>query len=302
MIHSPNTVIAEDLPAASQEETAKPEPQPTTDAKALLEAINAQRDDRDAKAKAESERESYRARAEAAEAKLTEHDKAKNIRLLDPAGYLKRLGYTDKELALTAEAIAFHLVPEKMAPDHRAKLVEAQMLRDREEREAQDKAREVAAKEAPAKESAAREQEITKAFTAAMKTAAKDFKPGAYPASQAWFADDHDLYSRELFSTARAMAEAASRAGTGRPDLSAEGVAKELEKSYAERAKRWASFSGPATTETAVSQRAVPQADSKIADAGDSSRETAPKEAPRGKKLTEREVIDRAVAAAFGRH
>lgn len=317
MIFSPDTAVADDLLPVEEPETEtepevtedpKPEDKPApalgADAKALIDAINAQRDEREARAKAEADNVGFRARAEAAEAKIVAQEKSSKNRMLDPAGWLKRTGMSDKDLALTAEAIMFTLMPEKADPAFRIKLMEAKALRDEEAAEAEKL-------EAPKRESARQEEarkvaeaDITKRYTAAMKAGVTTFKPGTYPASQAWYGQDHDSYAGELFSTARAMAEAAERAGTGRPDLSADGVAKALE---AKLAARFAKFQGtaskPAVAKSQV--KTMAQVESEVQEAEDEGMKvivTSPElKTKPGKPLTEREIIARATKAAFGR-
>src|SRR5687768_13969712 len=114
MLFSPGTVVANDLPqqeasttvtppAPEPNTTVKPEPAAPLDAKALMEAINADRLAREKNAKEAQERDTFKRRAEEAEAQLAALEKAKKNRILDPAGYLRKLGYTDKDLALTSE-------------------------------------------------------------------------------------------------------------------------------------------------------------------------------------------------------
>lgn len=306
MLFSPGTVVASDMapnepapatPAETQVQPAPATPAPDTktqvpapvDAAALLAAINQDRDRREAGVRAEHEAATYKTRAEAAEAKLAAQDKAKQNRMLDPAGFLRKMGYTDKELALTAEGIMFTLVPDKAPGDHRAKLVEAQMLRDREAAEEDKKA-------AAAEASQTQVRDMEQRYNAFLLNGVENLKPGAFPASQAWFDKDHKGYARELLAVAQGIAEEANKAGV-KVDLSAAALAPVLEKQYADRAKRWASFSGtkaPEPTQLAAVDKTQVQATETPAKQAEST-------PPAGKrKLTDKELIDRATAAAFG--
>ncbi len=249
MIYSPGTAIADDLDASTaptapvtnpETPAVKPAtpPEPSPQAKELLAVINADREARELAAKHAAEAQGYKAKYEEAQAKLSEYDKAKGNALLDSAGYMRKQGYSDKEIATFAENLMYALVPDRAPPDHRAKVVEAQMLRDRkeaEEREARRPAEEAARL---AKEQAEYGQKIEAQYTAQLKQAVPGFQPGAYAASQAWFGTDHDKYAESLFTTAREMAEAAQRAGT-RSDLTPQNVAKELEARMLERFARF---------------------------------------------------------------
>lgn len=301
MLFSPGTVIAGDLPkqeaATDPAPAATPDPGPATttspatpapvDAAALLAAINQDRDRREAGIRAEQEAATFKTRAEAAEAKLAEFEKAKRNRLLDPASFFKKMGYTDKEMALTAEGLMFSLIPDKAPPDHRAKLVEAQMLRDREAQEEEKKAAEAAAQAKQTQDQAEYSKQMETKYHNFLTEGVAGFKPGDFPASQAWFDKDHAGYARELLETARTLAENAAKAGT-KIDLSATAIAPHLEAKYAERAKRFLTFSGTKATEPQTQVQSTPAVQA----------ETKP--ASQSRKLTEKELINRATAAAFG--
>lgn len=286
----PESTPTPEAPTPEAPKTPGPEVQPTlTDqAKVLLEAINQDRVDREARAKSEAERETFQKRAAEAESKLAALEKAKRNRMLDPATYFRSMGYTDQEMALTAEGIMFSLMPDKAPADHRVKLVEAQMLLERQENEAKAaKAQEDAQAQARAAD-VAKEQQIESQMLQSYKAGVSSLPAGAYPASQAWFGQDHDTYAKELLTTAREVAEAALRAGTQyQLDLRPTGVAKALEAKYAVRFARMPGFG----TAPAAEPTPTPKATQAIAPAGETS-VTRP---------SDRELIARAVAAAFPR-
>lgn len=305
MLYSPGT-IADDgaapvTPAADPtttpeptDQTQVPTPAPVAqpapvDAAAILAAINQDRERREAGIRAEAEAKTYKSRAEEAEAKLAAQEKAKKNRVLDPAGFLRKMGYTDRELALTAEGIMFSLVPDKAPADHRAKLVEAQMLRNEEAAEEAKLAEAAAAKTREADSLKEQNKQAEARYQGFLKEGVAKFQPGAFPATQAWFADDHDAYSRELLDTAQ---EVAAKAAPGsKLDLRPEALAPIVEKKFAERAKRWATFS-QVTAPTQSQTRVQPAVTAKPA-------EITPPPVPR--KFTDKELISRAAAAAFSR-
>jgi len=319
MLFSPSTVIADDTGAVSPEPTAAPEnldianaleaPQdgqsedpsktpPVTDkpalvdGKALLDAINKDRQDREQALKDAQERDSYKKRAEEAEAKIADNEKAKANRILDPAGWLRKLGYSEKELALTAQGIMYSLVPDKMPPDHRANLVEAQMMRDREANENRDREREEKAQKSQTAAQATRGKELENQYTASLKAGVAEFKPGTYPMSQAWFGKDHESYAAALFATAREIATAATRAGT-QADLSPINVAKVLENRKAPKTAPPAEQAKP--TPSRVTKQTAPADDS-----GDDPFKIVTLNKKPQSKLTDKQLIARAAAVAFG--
>jgi hypothetical protein len=306
MLFSPSTVVASDLaaaepantealstPAAQTQVQAPAETVPAAqvvDSDAIARAIAADRQEREARAKDAQERDSYKTRAEAAEAKLAEQEKAKRNRMLDPAGFLRKMGYTDRELALTSEGIMYSLVPDKAPADHRANLVAAQLLRDQEDRDAREAAAKAEAERAAQTQVQQHQANLEAQYTASLKDEASKFSPGAFPACQAWFEDDHDAYSQELLATAKKLAVEARAAGKV-IDLSAQAVAPHLEKKYAAKV---AKLRGAAATQTqvqpaAVAQPVTPQKTTSVLEE---------KKTP--VKLTEKEIIDRATKAAFG--
>lgn len=312
MLFSPGTVIANDLP---QPETAPVEtpattaitetpttpvgtgtPAPAFDVKGLMEAINADRESREAKVKSESDRESYKKRAEDAEKQLADLDKAKKNRLLDPAGFLRKMGYTDKELALTSEGIMFALMPDKAPADHLAKLVLAQREQDRVDAEEKDKQREATEAQRRAEGQVAAERDLEARYVAALKRDVTTLTAGTYPASQAWFADDHDGYTQELFATARTLAEEASKAGKS-INMTTAGIAPYVEKKYADRAKRLAGIltptQSPKTTQLPKQPAtSLPEETKEEPSVGTGTTSNH--------KLSEKEIIERATRAAFG--
>lgn len=300
MIYSPGTDIADDLPQPEAEtpatttDSANPGSTETkqlpasVDAKAILDAINADREARENKSRTDLESATYKKRFEEAEAKLNDIEKAKKNRMLDPAGYLRKLGYSDRELALTSEGIMFSLMPDKAPPAHIANLVKAQREQDLADQEAREKARDAETQKRETDAHSAQEKAIEARYQGSLKNEVASMKPGTFPATQAWYAEDHDGYAQELFETARTLAEQAVKAGKSL-DVSAAAIGQHVEKKYAERAKRLAAVFSQSQTTTQPQKQ-------------------APKEQPSvqeetksvvGKKLTDKELISRATQAAF---
>lgn len=308
MLFSPGTVVANDLPAQAETpktpETTKvteptnPGSAPALDAKALMEAINADRVSREARAKTEADAASYKQKFEEASAKLAEIEKGKRNRTLDPAGYLRKLGYTDKELALTSEGIMFSLMPDKAPVGHLANLVKAQREQDEEDRLSREKAQAVEAQRREAEAHTAREQEIEARYRQSLKGQVAALPAGTAPGAQAWFADDHDGFAQELFDTARTLAEEAVKAGKT-IDVSAAAIAQHLEKTkYGPRLARFTALASKAPTPT----QPQPQSATSTVKPEPSQLEDATKVVKTGAnhRLTEKEIIDRATKAAFG--
>jgi hypothetical protein len=311
MLFSPGTVIASDLPAAEpaatttetqvqvpsepNSETPKTQVPPGLDAKAILDAINADRENREKRARDDQERDSFKKRAEDAEARLADFEKSKKNRLLNPAGFLKKMGYTDQDLALTAEGIMFALMPEKAPPGHVAKLVQAQREQDLIDQEEREKQRTLDETKRAGESRTQQEKELEGRYVYALKRDVTSFKPGTFPASQAWFADDHDAYVQELFATARSLAEKLQPGQT--MDITTAGVAPIVEKKYFERAQRLKGiFSGqPDSTQQSKTQVQPSQASQVTAQQADTTKPIA-----RSKYPSEKELIDAAVKAAFG--
>lgn len=302
MLFSPGTVVANDLAAPATTKTPDPAnpgstttvvpPAPPIDAKALMEAINADRETRDARAKADSDAASYKQKYEEAAAKLADIDKGKRNRVLDPAGYLRKLGYTDKELALTSEGIMFSLMPDKAPVGHLANLVKAQREQDEEARLDREKAQAAEIQRREAEAHTAREKEIEARYHGSLKSQVAAMPAGTAPAAQAWYAEDHDGFAQELFETARTLAEEAVKTGKV-IDVSASAIAQHLEKTkYGPRLARFAALSSKAPTPT--------QPQSQPTTAEPSQLEDVSKVVRGNHRLTEKEIIDRATKAAFG--
>lgn len=311
MLFSPGTVIANDLPpqeAAKPETTVIPTPEtsatpaapaqvpvPGIDAKALMEAINADRVQREKTASDAKERDTYKARADAAEAKLNDLDKAKKNRLLDPAGFLRKMGYSDRDLALTSEGIMFTLMPDKAPPGWVANLVKAQREQDLSDAEERDKQRETDAQKRASESHVAQEKEIEKRYQNFLEQEVAAFPAGTYKASQIWFADNHKAYAQELFDTARALADEAVKAGKT-IDVSGSAIAVHVEKKYAEKAQRLAAAFSASQLPTTQPQKPV-QAPSQP----EEKSETPVIAKATSKGMTDKEIIERATRAAFGR-
>lgn len=323
MLYSPSTEVTQDLPVAAPVTAPAPVPEAKTeppgsnlgksdpapapqalDLKSIQDLIKADREAQEKASKDATEREGWRSRAEQAEKKLQEFEKAKANAILDPASYLRKtLGYTDKELALTSEGIMFTLLPDKADPGHRARLVEAQMMRDREMQAVKEEEAKTTQSKSAQEAEAARVKELENRYTAHLKQNVAAFKPGTYPASQAWFGQDHDKYTEMLFSTARDMHDAAQRAG-GQADLTPASVAKVVEDTLSERAKRWSGLVTPQPQIQSVQKPAslaeppVTQPDL-VPDAGGKDLIYSPGKPQTAKALSDAERIRRAAAVAF---
>jgi len=316
MLYSPGTVVANDLPQPEAEPEAKTETPATPetpadptktpdaaskaqtqvlDAKGLMDVINADREQREKAARDASERETYKKRAEEAEAKVAQWEKAKKNRLLDPAGFLRKMGYTDRDLALTSEGIMYTLMPDKAPAGWVANLVKAQREQDQEDAEEREKQREAEQQKKTATERADQEKTIESNYRSYLESEAAAFKPGTYKASQTWFADDHKAYARELYDTARALAEEAVKTGV-RPDINGSALATHVEKKYEDKIKRiLAAYSqSPMTTQQPKPVAPKAQAPSK-------PEETESPAIIAKAKMSDKELIEKATKAAFGR-
>jgi hypothetical protein len=320
MLFSPGTVIASDLPAAepaTTETTSEPaktqvptppaqpsQPEqpktqvPSLDAKALLDAINADRETREARIRADQERDSFKKRAEDAEARWADFEKSKKNTLLNPAGFFKKLGYNEQQQALIAEGIMFALMPDKAPPGHVAKLVQAQREQDLLDQEEREKQRQVDEAKRATESQTQQERQLESRYVAALKRDVTSFKPGMFPASQAWFADDHDAYTQELFATARDLAAKLTPGQT--MDITTAGVAPIVEKKYMERAQRLASvFNSRPQTDTTQQTKTQVQ-DSQARTQSTAQQAESNSSNAKTRYLSDKDLIDAAVKAAFG--
>lgn len=268
-------------------------PVPTPQATELFNAIKAERDAKEARAKTEAERESLRKRAEDAEARVQEILKAKEEMILDPVAYLKTQGYSDQDIALHGEAIMYSLMPDKAPEGLRGRLVEAQVKRD--------KARQ--AEEAKAKEAQARVEAQTRLegmYQEQLAVAASSTPPGTFPDSEAWFGQDKDAYVKSLYHTARNLSDAADRAGA-QVDLSPQAVAKALELDLNVRLKRVRGVSAQQAPQKQATEVAPPEQKPEPSLPTGKEIPATKVVANLTKPLTDKERLDRAVAAAFKR-
>lgn len=303
MIYSPNTVIAATEPtepaAAGTATDAAPVAVNTStgttqvplDVKALMDAINADREQREKRAQAETDNNTFKSKYEEVASKLAEIERAKKNRLLDPAGYLRKLGYSDRDLALTSEGIMFSLMPDKAPPAHVANLIKAQREQDMADQEEREKQREVEAHKRATDAHVTSEKEIEARYLGSLTSQVTAMKPGTFPASQEWYAGDHTGYAQELFDTARNLAEAAMKTGQT-VDVSAAAIAQHVEKKYAERGQRLARIFGATPSPTTTQKQpqvSVP-----------ATAEPAEIKPSGNHGLSEKEIIERATKAAFG--
>lgn len=281
------------VPAVAPVAPVAPAAQPApTEIPGLFDAIRAERDAKEARAKADAESASAAKERDDYKAKLATITRAKDDILLDTVKYLTELGLDQRGMALVAESVMYHMVPDKAPPDHRARIVEAQMQRDRklsEEREAnrgkEDEARR-------AREAAEYGKRMEADYAAQLAEAAKGFGTTC-PDSTAWFGSDHDSYGKSLMITARNMAEAAQRAGT-RADLSPASVAKVLEADLTERFKRVRGAGAAVAPTQAVTPQAKVEPAQVQVPLTPSNQSTLSAQA-----LTEKQRLARALEAAF---
>lgn len=257
---------------------------------ALLAAVNEDRATREAKAQHTAEEATYKAKYEELASKYKAVDSAKEELVLNPAGYLRSLGLDDKTVAQIAEGIAFALVPEKAPPDHLAKQLAAQRqvdLRNQAKREEEAKAK--AESDAKA-QTAAREAQIEAEYKSGLKYQVQNLPANTYPASQTWFADDHDGYVAELFAEASRIAEVSLKEGR-RVDPTLE-AAKAVEARYSAKFDRIRGPAAPATKQTTFGTL-VPAGTTPTTRAAKTS-------APQSRFPSDDELIKNAVRAAFG--
>lgn len=262
-------------------------------AKEIAEAIIRDRESREVKAKEDAENSGWKTRASDAEAKLKEHNSRKENIILDAAGYLEEAGLDKDQIAMVAEMLMFHLVPDKAPADLRARAVEAQYKRDKvlaEKRSEKEKA------EAEAKTQKAQYEEAQGAVRQYAKSFA-DWTPtlteNEYKHSVKWFGQNHDEYAAALFNKANQLSSEATKRGK-MADLSREGVAKALEDDYSERAKHFGALTAPPVKETVVQ---TPPPKQPITPP---TKLTVTDERMNQRLMSDKERIDRAVAAAFG--
>lgn len=209
--------------------------------------IRAQRADRQARAVKEREAADLRAQLEDANTRLAKVSKVDMVS--DPVGYAQAKGLSEQEMVLVAQAMLYHLVPEKAPPDLRYKMLEAKSAREAKAREAE--------REAQLYAQANQEQaQQIKQYTAALGVAVQTWETGTHPftASQAWFGGNHDEYAESLVHTARNLAESAEARGEV-ADLSPKAVAAALEQDISSRMAR---FRTPAAAPSQPSEKVVP--------------------------------------------
>jgi hypothetical protein len=194
----------------------------------LADIIRQNREDRQARQKAEE--------ARTADAKALEELRAENTKLKsagfedDPIGFARSRGWTKEQQATFGQALLYDLVPEKAPEGFHRKMLESKLAR----KEAQEKA---VREQADQERAQAERIKVVQDYAASVQRAAQAFEAGAYPESEAWFADDHDAYTRSLMNTANNLAAAATSENRV-VDLSPAAVAAVLEADIAARMRR----------------------------------------------------------------
>lgn len=260
----------------------------------LAELISQDRADRAAKAKEQSEVSRLAASLKAAEEKLSKYQSEMDDLVLDPSGFATRRGLNDAQRAMVGQALLYDLVPDKAPPDHRAKMLEAQLKRRDQlsaakEKEQSERAAAQAA-EAEQKAKAAQVSQYADGLGAAADTWDKE-TAHPFPISRTWFSEEPENYKLSLLHTAVNMADAAQAKGEV-ADLSPKNVAKVFEEHMAAKVSRVPRKEAPQGSTPVETQKPV----------SGGGPQTPPVEKPstRTKKLTsDEERILRAAAVVF---
>lgn len=219
----------------------------------------------------------------------------------DPVGYAKSRKWTPEQQFLYAKSLMFDLAPEKADPDFRIKMFEDKQKRDESAKKAQEE-------QTRAQREAEENRRMMMDYAAGMESAVMGFDAGTYPASEVEYGDDAEGYLGSLLSEAHRMADAAAKEGRV-ADLTPVAVARSLEAKIAARdaarEKRRAGRQAPAQSPAPVTQSppaqtpARPAAEQSGIDTM-STKNMGGSGTPLPPALTEKERIQRAVAAGWG--
>lgn len=279
--------------ASSQNGEAPPAPSPNPAKESLAEVIRRAREERGEHTRREQEHanltaEVKRLRSELEAAKTGHTDPAS-----DPVGWARAMKMDKETQALVGQALLYDLVPDKAPPDIRVKLLEARIARE--------KAAEASRSEEERKAAETKaESERLNSYAAFMHQAVASLTPGSHPESEAWFGDDRATWARSLVQTANNLAEAARV--TGRmADLSPGNIARVLEDEIGARMKaRDARRASATKTTQPQGQSQQPGADKSAGTQNTTSTKGLGGGTPRPPAATDRERLERAIAAGFG--
>ena len=269
-------------PAAHPAESGQP---------SLAEVIRANREARP-QAQAEAhKRSSIEAELKAAREELARAKADRQAFEDDPVGYAKERGWSKEQQLLYGQSLLYDLAPDKADPDFRLKMFE-----DRQKR--REASEEKAAKEAEEKAAVQAQQAQFTKFVNDTAAVVRTFEAGSYPESEAWFEGDFESYMRSVLATANNIAAQATREGRV-ADLSAAALARALETEVAAKMARRDQRKQPRTAPEAKQTPAQPAGGQQTTIDTLSTRNMTGSGAPQPPATSEKERIQRAVAAAF---
>jgi hypothetical protein len=232
--------VSPEVPAQGQEPPAEPpveqsqESEPQEKTPPLAEVIRKAREERKLREQHETRTKDLESQLAQARAEAEKLRNAADFER-DPLGYAKVRGWSKEQQALIGQILLYDLVPEKATPEIRQRLFEAKQAQREREREERERAEaEIRAQEA--------QRAQFEAFVGAVGQAARQFQPGSYPESEAFFIHpdtgemDHDTYTKSLVATANNLATVAQQRGEV-ADLRPENLARVLEAEVARRMK-----------------------------------------------------------------
>lgn len=253
----------------------------------LAETIRVAREEREGRARAEAAHTDVKSQLQKAQDALEAERQAAR----DPIAWARARKMSKEQQAEFGQALLYDLVPDKAPPDFRVKLLESKIARDAKEREEAEGKRQ----EAVRTEQAARQLNN---YQAAVKQAASSFASGSHPESEAWFGTDKEAWSLSLLNTAKNLASAGNAAGQ-QVDLSPATVARVLEADIAARQARRDKARGAASNTGKEGDKTPDGTEQRSENGTPTSTKGLSTGGPRGAALTDKERIERAIAAAF---
>jgi hypothetical protein len=269
--------------------TTVPEtPAPAEKGPSLADVIRQEREARQARAQEAARAKDWETKYRSLESEMERVRRDSDFEA-DPVAYAKARGWDKEKQALMGQTLLYDLVPDKAPPDLRIRLFEsAQARKEREAKDNQEKAQ----REAQERQA----QETYHSFVAAVDQAVDAIDPGSFPETEAWFGEDRDTFVRSAVATAVNMASVAQREGRV-ADLSPASIFRTLEAEVARKMK---------ARDERVQRRAKPAQPAPQQPQGgggmqptESTKGTYGSGAPAPKAQSERERLDRAIAAAF---
>lgn len=273
----------------AQQEARAPAPEKPDVQPSMAELIRAQREARQKAHQAEQHRGSLEQELRAAREELARAKADRQAFEDDPVGFAKARGWSKEQQLLYGQSLLYDLAPEKADPEFRIKMFEDRQAREkaaqeREAKEAQEKAQQEAV------------QRQVQEFYEETAAAVRSFEAGSYPESEAWFGDDANSYIQSLMATAKNVATRATREGRV-ADLTAPALAAVLE---AETARRMAARDERKQKRSPQGAAApVPPAGGMQAVETMSTRNMTGSGAPQPPATSDKERIQRAIAAGF---